>query len=46
MKKKKLTDVGDTVEVIDERLGLNIQTNVIYFDYDCILEKIYWSWIW
>lgn len=36
---EKITDVGDTVVVIDERLGLNIQTNVIAFDYDCILEK-------
>ena len=35
----KITDVGDTVVVIDERLGLNVQTNVIAFDYDCILEK-------
>lgn len=36
---EKITDVGDTVVVIDERLGLNVQTNVIAFDYDCILEK-------
>lgn len=36
---EKITDVGDTVVVIDERLGLNIETNVIAFDYDCILEK-------
>lgn len=36
---EKITDVGDTVEVIDERLGINILTNVIAFDYDCILEK-------
>ena len=35
----KITDVGDTVVVIDERLGLNVETNVIAFDYDCILEK-------
>jgi phage minor structural protein len=36
---EKITDVGDTIVVIDERLGLNIETNVISFDYDCILEK-------
>ena len=35
----KITDIGDTVEVIDERLGINIITNVIAYDYDCILEK-------
>lgn len=36
---EKITDVGDTVVVIDERLGLNIQTHVITFDYDCVLGK-------
>lgn len=36
---EKITDVGDTVEVIDERLGISIITNVISYDYDCILEK-------
>lgn len=36
---EKITDIGDTVEVIDDRLGLNITTNVISFDYDCILSK-------
>ena len=35
----KITDVGDTVEVIDERLGVNLMTNVIAFEYDCILGK-------
>lgn len=35
----KITDIGDTIEVIDERLGINITTNVISFDYDCILNK-------
>lgn len=34
---EKVTDVGDTVEVIDERLGVHILTNVIGFEYDCIL---------
>ncbi len=36
---EKVTDVGDTVEVIDERLGVNILTNVIAYDYDCILGR-------
>ena len=35
----KITDIGDTVEVIDERLGINITTNVISYVYDCILGK-------
>lgn len=36
---EKITDVGDTVEVVDTRLGLNITTHVIAYDYDCILGK-------
>ena len=36
---EKITDIGDTVEVIDERLGINLTTNVISYDYDCILGK-------
>lgn len=36
---EKLTDVGDTVQVIDERLGINLTTNVISFEYDCIIGK-------
>lgn len=36
---ERMTDIGDTVEVIDERLGLNLLTNVIAYDYDCILDK-------
>ena len=35
----KITDVGDTVEVIDERLGINILTHVLSYIYDCILGK-------
>lgn len=34
-----ITDIGDTIEVIDDRLGLSLMTNVIAFDYDCILSK-------
>ena len=36
---EKLTNIGDTVHVIDERLGLTIQTNVISYVYDCIQER-------
>lgn len=32
-------DIGDTIVVIDERLGLNLNTKVISYDYDCLLEK-------
>lgn len=35
----KITDIGDTVEVIDERLGINIVTHVLSYTYDCILGK-------
>lgn len=36
---KKMTDIGDIIEVIDEDLGINLLTNVIKYNYDCILEK-------
>ena len=36
---EKITDIGDTIVVKDERLGLDLATNVIAFDYDCILGK-------
>ena len=36
---EKLTDIGDTIQVIDERLGIDITTNVISYEYDCILNK-------
>ena len=36
---EKITDVGDIVEVQDERLGVSITASVLSFDYDCILEK-------
>lgn len=35
----KITDIGDVIEVIDERLGVNITTHVLSFKYDCILGK-------
>lgn len=36
---EKITDVGDIVEVIDERLGISIMTSVLSYVYDCILGK-------
>lgn len=36
---EKITDVGDTIEVIDERLGINVATHVTMFEYDCIQKK-------
>lgn len=35
----RITDIGDTIEVIDDRLGVNITTHVIAFNYDCILGR-------
>ena len=36
---EKVSDVGDTIQVIDERLGIDLLTNVISYKYDCILGK-------
>lgn len=36
---EKITDIGDTIEVIDEKLGLDLMAKVISFEYDCIAEK-------
>lgn len=36
---EKVSDIGDTIEVFDERLGISITTNLIAYDYDCILGK-------
>ena len=36
---ERITDVGDTIQVVDEVLGIELLTNLIKFDYDCILEK-------
>lgn len=36
---ERITDIGDTVSVIDERLGIDVLTNVSAFEYDCILKK-------
>ena len=34
-----ITDIGDTIDVIDERLGIELMTQVIAYKYDCILDK-------
>ena len=36
---ERITDIGDIIEVIDEKLGISLITSLISFDYDCILEK-------
>lgn len=36
---EKITDIGDVIEVKDERLGIDIMTNLISFDYDCVAQK-------
>lgn len=36
---EKVSDIGDIIQVIDERIGVNITTHVIAFDYDCIMER-------
>lgn len=36
---EKITDVGDTVYVRDQRLGISLLANVIAYDYDPILNK-------
>lgn len=36
---ENITDIGDTINVIDETLGIYLTTHVIAFEYDAILEK-------
>ena len=36
---EKVTDVGDTIEVYDERLNINLLTSVISVKWDCIQER-------
>lgn len=36
---EKVTDIGDTIEVKDERIGVNILTKVIAYEYDAIAQK-------
>lgn len=36
---EKVTDIGDIIEVKDERIGVDITTQVISYEYDAIQEK-------
>lgn len=36
---ERITDIGDIVEVIDERLNIDLVTSVIAFEYDCLLDE-------
>lgn len=36
---ERITDIGDTIVVSDERLGVDITTTVIAYTYDCILDQ-------
>ena len=36
---EKVSDIGDTIQVVDEKLGISLLTNIISYEYDCILEK-------
>ena len=36
---EKVTDIGDTINVIDERIGINVTTEVISYEYDAITDK-------
>jgi len=36
---EKVSDIGDTIQVIDERLDVSITTTLISYTYDCILGK-------
>lgn len=36
---EKVTDIGDIIEVRDERIGVNVLTRVISYEYDCIADK-------
>lgn len=34
-----VTDIGDTIEVIDERIGVNMMTSIISYDWDCLTKR-------
>ena len=36
---EKVSDIGDRIEVQDEKLGINVLTRIIKYDYDCIVGK-------
>lgn len=35
----RITDIGDIIEVKDERLGVDLMTTVLSFEYDCVAER-------
>lgn len=35
---EKVTDIGDTINVIDKRIGVNVTTEVISYEYDAITD--------
>lgn len=36
---EQISDIGDTIVVIDERLGIELETHVTAYDYDCITAR-------
>ena len=36
---EKVSDIGDTIQVVDEKLGIDLVTNIISYEYDCVLDK-------
>ena len=36
---EKVTDIGDVIEVIDERIGVRLTTQVISYKFNCIRER-------
>ena len=36
---ERISDVGDTIEVIDEKLGINLTTHLLSYTYNCLLNK-------
>ena len=36
---EKVSDIGDTIQVIDQKLGIELETNIIKYEYDCVLDK-------
>lgn len=35
----RIIDIGDTIRVNDERLGINLMTDVISYDWDCLTQR-------
>lgn len=38
-KPEKVSDIGDIIRVKDKRLGIDLTTQVIAYEYDCVAEK-------